>query len=86
MTLTACSKDKEESEHVRVQGSPPEIVEEIRQKTQQAPASQEFTDEDRERMKKELQDPSRFERKDTANKSPEKINEELVNQMDSVGR
>ena len=54
ITLTACSKNKEEPEHVRVQASSPEIVEEVRQEAQQVPAPQEITDEDRERMKKEL--------------------------------
>ena len=86
ITLTACSKKKEEPEHVRVQASSPEIVEEVRQEAQQVPAPQEITDEDRERMKKELQDSSRFESKDTANKSGEEVNAELINQLDSIGQ
>jgi len=86
ITLTACGKNKEEPEHVKVQASSPETVEEVRQEVQQAPVPQKFTDEDRERMKKELQDSSRFESKDTANKSGEEINEELINQLDSIGQ
>lgn len=85
ITLTACGKNKEEPEHVRVQASSPETVEEVRQKAKEAPTPQEFTDEDRERMKKELQDSSRFESKDTANKSAQEVNAELINQLDSIG-
>ncbi|EPR81214.1 hypothetical protein L289_3928 [Acinetobacter gerneri DSM 14967 = CIP 107464 = MTCC 9824] len=61
-------------------------MEEVRQEAQQVPAPQEITDEDRERMKKELQDSSRFESKDTANKSGEEVNAELINQLDAIGQ
>lgn len=85
ISFTGCSKN-EEAKHVRVQSEPPEVVAEIQKKAEQAPTPQEITDEDRERMKKELEDPSRFKSTDTVNKSAEEINAELINQLDSIGQ
>jgi len=85
ITLAGCSK-KEEPEHVRVQSEPPEVVAEVQKKVEQEPTPKEITDEDRERMKKELQDPNRFENSNTANKSAEKTNAGLIDQLDSIGQ
>lgn len=89
ISLTACSKNKEEAEYVKVESAPPEVIEKARQEAQQAPVAQEITDEEREHGKKELQDPSRFKSLDTTNKSPEELeqlNIEMINQLDSIGQ